>query len=309
MEKRALIGAGLLLAVATGASAQSAEDRRRCSDAGTNPAAGIDACDRLLQGGIVPDNARQVILYSRGTGYYKLKLYDRALRDYDEALRINPNYADVFHNRGVLFYDKGDYAKALQDFTRALSLKPDNSDAYYMRGKSRMSLGDADGAILDYNQALRLDPADAQIFRSRGVAYYSKENYDRALPDFDRSIQLQPSALAFYDRGLLYGQRGDLDRAIRDLQAAIQMDSTGHWFYHELGVHYFRKGDYAKAATGFADELAMYPKTPISRFGHGVSLKRMGRTAEGDAEIQAAKRLMPEVEAWMARRGVTIAVR
>ena len=44
----------------------------------------------------------------------------RALRDYDEAIRLNPHYAHALNNRGIIFLERGDTARAVADFDRAI---------------------------------------------------------------------------------------------------------------------------------------------------------------------------------------------
>ena len=54
---------------------------------------------------------------------------DRAIADYTEVLRLNPNYADAYYNRGDAYDDKGDYARARADWEKALQLDPNDADA------------------------------------------------------------------------------------------------------------------------------------------------------------------------------------
>jgi tetratricopeptide (TPR) repeat protein len=42
----------------------------------------------------------QLSFGNRGNYYAVTRQYDRAIQDYDEAIRINPNFADAFYNRG-----------------------------------------------------------------------------------------------------------------------------------------------------------------------------------------------------------------
>ena len=53
------------------------------------------------------------------------RMYDRAIQDYDEALRLNPNNALYLKNRGNAFRIIGQYRSAIADYRKALSLKID----------------------------------------------------------------------------------------------------------------------------------------------------------------------------------------
>ena len=50
--------------------------------------------------------------------------YDRAIADYDEAIRLDPRYAVAYYNRGVAYCDKGDYDRAIADYNEAIRLDP-----------------------------------------------------------------------------------------------------------------------------------------------------------------------------------------
>jgi tetratricopeptide (TPR) repeat protein len=51
--------------------------------------------------------------------------YDRAIKDYDEAVRLDPNEALYFKNRGNAFRVTGQYDRAIADYRKALTLKVD----------------------------------------------------------------------------------------------------------------------------------------------------------------------------------------
>ena len=50
--------------------------------------------------------------------------YDRAIADYDEAIRLNPEVATAFNNRGNAYADKHLYDRAIADYDEAIRLNP-----------------------------------------------------------------------------------------------------------------------------------------------------------------------------------------
>ena len=59
---------------------------------------------------------------TRGNMYFELGQYERAIQDYDEAIRLDPEYANAYYNRGIAYGNLGQQELADRDFARAKSL-------------------------------------------------------------------------------------------------------------------------------------------------------------------------------------------
>ena len=73
--------------------------------------------------------------------------YDSAIKDYDEAIRLKPDYAEAYNSRGNAKSAKGDYDGAIKDYDEAIRLKPDYTEAYNNRVSTKDAKGDYDSAI------------------------------------------------------------------------------------------------------------------------------------------------------------------
>jgi Tfp pilus assembly protein PilF len=67
--------------------------------------------------------------YNQGVAYYKDKDYDRAIAEFTEAIRIDPNDAEAYFRRGAGYGSTGDYDQAVKDFTEAIMINPNDADA------------------------------------------------------------------------------------------------------------------------------------------------------------------------------------
>jgi tetratricopeptide (TPR) repeat protein len=160
----------------------------------------------------------------RGAAYYFKKDYQAAIRDYDQAIRLDPNNARAFSNRGAAYKKLGRIDQAIADHTAAIRLDPQSPENFDNRGLSYAANGDYDRAIADYNEAIRLKP-QANFLTDRGDSYNFKHDYDRAIADYDRAIALNPGFyLAYNNRAAAYEKKGELDRAIADYEAALRIN-------------------------------------------------------------------------------------
>jgi tetratricopeptide (TPR) repeat protein len=160
----------------------------------------------------------------RGVAYYFKKDYQAAIKDYDEAIRLDPKKSRAYTNRGAAYKGLGRNDRAIADESEAIRLDPLYPEYYDNRGLSYAENGDYDRAIADYNEAIRLAP-QANFLTDRGDSYNRKGDLDRAIADYDRALALNPGFyLAYNNRAAAYETKGDIDHAIADYEAALRIN-------------------------------------------------------------------------------------
>lgn len=133
---------------------------------------------------------------------------DDAIRDYTEALRIDPGLPLCYSARGALYDDKGERDKAFSDYSEAIRLDPNDNRALFCRGLIHMQRNDWDKAIADFSEAIRTLPSSAAAHFNRGLAYSHKTDFDRAIASVEAALQLRPHyAGAYVERGYIYTRK------------------------------------------------------------------------------------------------------
>jgi tetratricopeptide (TPR) repeat protein len=77
----------------------------------------------------------------------------RAMADYSEAIRLDPNLAVAYNDRGLAYADKKEYDRAIADFSEAIRLDPKYALAYYYRAVAYRRIGREDLAKADESTA------------------------------------------------------------------------------------------------------------------------------------------------------------
>jgi tetratricopeptide (TPR) repeat protein len=152
-----------------------------------------------------------------------------ALADYNRAIQLNPQYEVAVNNRGFLrLTKKNDVQGALADYTQAIAINPKYYIAFNNRGVLKEeNMKDVPGALADYNMALSLNPRYATAYSNRGLLKADNFNdFAGALADYDLAIQYNPRyAIAYANRGILKRDKlKDYQGALADLSSAIQYD-------------------------------------------------------------------------------------
>ncbi len=135
------------------------------------------------------------------------------MKDYTEAIRLKPDYAEAYISRGKARAAKGDLDGAVKDCTEAIRLKPDYAEAYNNRGNARAEKGNFDGALKDFAEAIRLKPDYADAYYNRGVALRAKgdpASAKAAIADFQKYLDL--------GGGIRDGDQAAVEQFIRDLK-------------------------------------------------------------------------------------------
>jgi len=117
---------------------------------------------------------------------------DEAIRQYQEAIRLKPDYDYAYNNLGIALGEKGQTDEAIRQFQKAIRLNPDYATLHYNLGNFLYKRGRTDEAIEHYQEAVELEPDLAQAHYNLGIALYKKGQADEAIHQFQEAIRLRP---------------------------------------------------------------------------------------------------------------------
>ena len=95
----------------------------------------------------------------RGGFFRLIRQYDEALKDFNEAIRLEPNAATRYVSRGYFYHKTKAYALALADYKTAMEKDPKLSTPYYYRGYMHQEMGNYELAVKDDETFITLNPA------------------------------------------------------------------------------------------------------------------------------------------------------
>jgi len=213
--------------------------------------------------------------FNQGDTYYNQGDYDRAVANYSQAIKLNPNKAEAYFNRGKAYYKKGDYVGSIADFNQAVRLNPNYENAYYGTKGNEYKKGDnanSNDAKVYYNQDnvnkknYNDNSKDANLYYDQGNNYYKKGDYDKAIADYSQVIKLDPNhANAYYNRGVAYDKKGNYDKAITDYSQVIKLVPNHANAYYNRGNVYYNKGNYDQAIADYSQVIRINPNDESAR--------------------------------------------
>jgi tetratricopeptide (TPR) repeat protein len=299
----ALTAVTTIVLPATVCAQQSDEGRRCFASAGVTPEQKFESCTLLIESGEQTSQTRVAAFNSRGNVHLNQRNYDRAIDDYNEAIRLDPKYAIGFNNRGLAYQRSGQIDRAIKDYDEAIRLNPAYALAMANRATARRIKGRVDLAIEDCDKAIGVNPRLAAAFFARADAYRDKAQWDfdaylvdgvyedRAIADYDEGLRLEPNnAVAFRNRGFLNTKRQRYDRAIQDFDQAIRLDPNVAAAFVGRAYALRFAGQYDRAIADYRVALTLRLDEP-SRSQIAKVLKQLGAAAgEGVPPAAVSKR-------------------
>ena len=174
------------------ALAQSRDQALKDCNQESNPDRRIAGCTQLIKSGTLSERQQSFAYNSRGNAWRDKDDHERAIPDYNEAIRLNPGYSHPYLGRGNAYRELGEFDRAIADYNEAIRLDPRDPYIYHGRANVWVDKGEFDRAIADESEAINIDPKYAESYGGRAVAWSKKGDYDRALRDHDEAIRLAP---------------------------------------------------------------------------------------------------------------------
>jgi len=175
------------------------------------------------------------------------------------------------------------------------------------RATALAASGDYAAAIRDADQAIRLRAGDSRGWYNRGTGYAQLGEYDRAIEDFDQAIRLQGDfAPAFSNRCWTRAIANiSLDKALSDCNESLRLTNGDQHTLDSRAFLYYRMARYTDAIDDCNRVLNVSPRFASCLYIRGLSRKRIGENAKGDADIASARSIDANLSSAYGRYGVS----
>lgn len=301
--KLALAAAGLVVIAVASAFAVQRFDRteqfRVLMAAGDRALAAGDSYGAIESySGAMALRANSMVSYlRRGKAYAAQRRQDEAVRDYLEALRLQPGAADPLLALAELYDGQADAAHAAEWYARAANVDPQNPTLLYRLALNRYRAGQASTAIDPLRRAVALDAGFDEAHYLLGVVLRDTQDVAAATDSLERAIRANPKLTAARDElADLYRAQG---RFVDEMTQLTELAATdpGTPRTVALALAEARQGQYDAALSGLRAARDRDPADSLITLAVGrVHLMRAESTTDPVPRMAAAQLALPPLE-------------
>jgi len=131
--------------------------------------------------------------FEQGNAFMKNKNYSEAIRVYDRAITVEPDYFEAWNGKADALNRAQQFTEALEASDRVLVLKSDYVQGWINRGYILYNLNRTDEELKAYETAIAIDPASPAAWFNKGYSLAGMKRYDEAIAAFNKVKALDPT--------------------------------------------------------------------------------------------------------------------
>ena len=162
----------------------------------------LDACKEA-------SSPSALLLNYQGVAYEHLGGFDNARVSYEESIKLNPKYSNVYNNLGTVFYARHDNKMAIRMYKKAIRLDSKSASAYKNLGAAYFHEGKFRRGSEAFEEAITIDPT---VFDRQGLMVDAEDaatlaNMNYFLAELCAKSGRTDAAIAYLNRAIAHGFR------------------------------------------------------------------------------------------------------
>jgi len=123
-----------------------------------------------------------------------LREVERVKEKYERESYIDPALAEQHREKGNEAFKEKKWADAKKEYDEAVKRNPQDAKLYSNRAASLTKLMAYPDALKDLEECLKLDPTFVKAYSRKGACHFFMKEYNKALQAYDKGLQLDPDS-------------------------------------------------------------------------------------------------------------------
>ena len=223
----------------------------------------LDDVKTLING--YPNSA---LLYNiRASCNKAIRQLDDAVKDYEKALALKPDYAEVLYNLGITLRELGQIDAAINSYKQALTIKPDYFGAHNNLGNIFLDLGQLDAAADHFEWAVAYKPDFADAYNNLGIVCRQRDQVYDAIKNFEKAIDIKPDYFqAHSNLGHSLQLINQMDAAVQCYEKSLTINPNYTLGHINIGLVHEEKGQIDDAIQQYEKVLTINPNHVLAYY-------------------------------------------
>jgi len=250
----------------------------------------------------------------RGNASAARRDFASGIADLTKACALAPDDPEYFYQRALIYYQAGMGDLALHDFDQVLKLKPDFLPVFAPRARLLIGKQLTAEALADLDTADRLSPKEASLRLELAGLYGELKRYPAAIAQLDLWLKSHDedsntgSALGDRCQYKVYLNK-DVASGIDDCSRAMRLEDKREPRYASAvagrGMAYVRLNKLKRALEDFDTAIKLQPTLAASAFyGRGLIEARQNKQQTSEVDLAAARKLTPKIDEFYEPLGI-----
>jgi len=250
--------------------------------------------------------SRADVAYYRSLISFERGLFDQTVEYCQQALRIEPQYAEAYRQLGLVYVRQKKFEAAEKSLREAIQLRPEMARAHYQLALLYFKIGKEAEAATEMELSQQLNKTTEELhtqidtmmrnedkapaLANIGRLYLNEQKYEEAVWEYQKAIWHNPSlAEAHNGIGYAYAMQGQFEEAIAAQQRAIQLNPEMAEAYAGLGLIWNKKAEVSQNEQDYESALSAYRQAVILKPDFPEALLNLGNIALKLSRLQEAE--------------------
>jgi tetratricopeptide (TPR) repeat protein len=211
---------------------------------------------------------------------------------------INDSSAPIptyYRKRGIILSRLEKFNRAMEDFDTAIKYDPFNSDGLWHRHQLYLRYNDAASALADLDALTENNKVHLGAFQAKARIYQALGMYKLALMNYGTVIRLKAdNPDAYFNRALLFEVEDEIASANEDYRAVRLLDPTNEVAIHNLAMYSFQKQLWSDCILEYSKLIIFNPENADYYMFRGRAYASMSLFVQALEDLTKAIRLLPD---------------
>ncbi|MBS2008031.1 MAG: tetratricopeptide repeat protein [Cyanobacteria bacterium SZAS TMP-1] len=215
--------------------------------------------------------------YLKATQLLSAGNISEALKEYKNAITVDPNYADALADYGATLTLNGNWQDAATMYERAIAVHPNDELFYVNYARVLEKLGKEDQCKTALEKAYSLNNKDMSVLTALASRYLTMGQYTDAVRYLEEAVKLYPAYSDLHERlSYAYARAGDVDAAVTEAQQAVKLNARSASAQLNLGSALMIQGDARNALPAYQAAARLTPDNPEVHYLISRCMEKLG---------------------------------